>query len=458
MGESLSSEQAPEFPRDGKVMTVKVQCSHTGQCIDISGYMASRVTSEWTASHLKRAIELETGIHRNCQSLIFAGRMMDSRRTLLQVLGTRQEHVPDRVTIFMLADRSEFPMKLGPMSPVHVPFEAEDFILPELTDIFQHIGFYWELKTGILESHGLQARSARITGQVSPMHAVLEDDELRKARKIPEDAEYVVWSYPVVDWQHVECDAYAVDDWEGFEASAAMKSFLTVGGFLYLDGARRIVGATTPGRFCQHRDSVGGLYFREPRRWMPEWSQRLAEQGRFQPVTMRTIRELGARKFCWLRPREIIEDEDGAPLPMQPDVPHGGFVYLFHDDVLLSSKPETAMDRYFPVTPEKQSAREEYYPCTPGPGLFRPFSLVLDEKTESLAGVSDAPEWTGIDWSTHARQWFGFNSTDREDTVESALHMSTALTPRKVYNESPGSTALSSGSLDKLDSDGRASP
>jgi len=382
---------------------------------------------------------------------------MDSTRTLLQVLGTRQEHVPDKVTIFMIADRTEFPMTLHSMCPVQVPFEADDFILPELTNMFMSIGFYWELKTGILESHGLQARSALITGQVSPMHPVLEDDELRKVRNIPENAEFVVWSYPVVDWQHVECDAYAVDDWEGFEASAAMKSFLTIGGFLYLDGDRRIAGATTPGRFCEGQGGNGGLGFGDPRRWLPEWTQRLAEHGRFQPITIRSIRELGVRKFCWLRPNEIIEDDDGQPLPMQPDVPHGGFVYLFHDDVMVTNRIETAMDRYFPVTPEKEASTAQYNPCSPRPGcIFRPFSLVLDEKTESIVGgggVGDLLEWPGNDWST-AKRWFGFN-TDREDTVDSvSLHMSTPQ--HKMHGESPESTAFSSGSLDKLD--GRGSP
>jgi len=380
---------------------------------------------------------------------------------VLQVLGTRQEHVPDKVTIFMIADRSEFPMKLGSMSPMQVPFEADDFILPELTNMFMSIGFYWELKTGILESHGLQARSALITGQVSPMHPVLEDDELRKVRNIPENAEFVVWSYPVVDWQHVECDAYAVDDWEGFEASAAMKSFLTIGGFLYLDGDRRIVGATTPGRFCEGRGCSGGLCFGDPHRWLPEWSLRLAEHGRFQPITIRSIRELGVRKFCWLRPKEIIEDDEGQPLSMQPDVPLGGFVYLFHDDVMLTGRLETSMDRYFPVTPEKEASMPEYHPCSPGPSLFRPFSLVLDEKTESLAGVGGGggggvsellESWQGNDWLM-AKRWLGFGA-DREDTVDSvSLHMST---PQKVHSESPESTAFSSGSLDRLD--GRGSP
>lgn len=36
----------------------------------------------------------------------------------------------------------------------------------------------------------------------------------------------------------------------------------------------------------------------------------------------------------WLRPHEIIEGPDGSPLPTQPDVPHGGFAYLFHDNLL----------------------------------------------------------------------------------------------------------------------------
>ena len=48
-------------------------------------------------------------------------------------------------------------------------------------------------------------------------------------------------------------------------------------------------------------------------------------QGRFQRITIKSLNDLGAQHFCWLRPGEAI-----AGCATQPRVPHGGFAYLFH--------------------------------------------------------------------------------------------------------------------------------
>merc|ERR1712060_72160 len=102
--------------------------------------------------------------------------MGDHDCTIQSMVGARSDQIPDRISLFMLVDRDKFPQKLGPYRLVPVPFEPQDFALPELTEDFKAHGFYWDMKTGILESHGLRARSSCIIGQVSPAHCVIVED------------------------------------------------------------------------------------------------------------------------------------------------------------------------------------------------------------------------------------------------------------------------------------------
>lgn len=79
----------------------------------------------------------------------------------------------------------------------------------------------------------------------------------------------------------------------------------------------------------------------------------------------------------WLRPHEVIEAADGNPLPIQPEVPHGGFVYLFHEDVLSANESELALDRYFAVVPGSSPSTSPQSSAQGVPAtLFRPFTLV----------------------------------------------------------------------------------
>merc|ERR1712154_204717 len=95
----------------------------------------------------------------------------------------------------------------------------------------------------------------------------------------------------------------------------------------------------------------GALVFGSPRRWSPVATLALFESGRFQPVTLKMLSDVGVRHFCWLLPGEQLRGIDGQLLPadQQPDVPHGGFAYLFHDDVLETQVQDLVLDRYFPI-------------------------------------------------------------------------------------------------------------
>eukprot|EP00443_Scrippsiella_acuminata_P113355 CAMPEP_0115760420 /NCGR_PEP_ID=MMETSP0272-20121206/99985_1 /TAXON_ID=71861 /ORGANISM="Scrippsiella trochoidea, Strain CCMP3099" /LENGTH=429 /DNA_ID=CAMNT_0003206075 /DNA_START=84 /DNA_END=1374 /DNA_ORIENTATION=+ len=344
MGNNFATEEPGDLPCSGKAIIVRVQCSHNGQCICFNEHRGQGVTSDWTAAHLHEAIEVLTGVHRQCQRLMFAGRLMDPNCTLQAVLGCETDSLPDRIKLFLLVDRHRFPQRLGPFSMVHVPLTARDFDLPEMTEELRRNGFYWDMPARVLEGHGLSSRTQHITGQVSPTYPVTIDPALREEACVPKAARDFVWSYPVAHWEGVETDAYSLERWEeGLEGGAAVKSFFSVGGYVYFDADGAVVGVTTVGRLQE--GERGGLHFAEPRRWLPEWTAALVEQGRFQRITMKAFQEAGARMYLWLRPHEVLEAADGNPLPSQPEVPHGGFVYLFHEDVLSTDDAELALDR-----------------------------------------------------------------------------------------------------------------
>lgn len=237
--------------------------------------------------------------------------------------------------------------------------------------------------TGILESNGLCAQAGSIIGQVSPAHPVAQDPRVREAFSVPPGAQHFVFSYPVEKWRQVESDAYALDDWGqcACAGSAAMKSFLAVGGYLYLDASNRVISATTLAPWASY--GPGGLHFSEPRRWKPAWTEVLVEHGRLQQVTIRALVELGAWLFCWLQPGEVLVSRDG-PLQEQPHVPHGGFVYLFHKDPMSTEDRGVSLDRYFPVTPPLELPYDKLTDKMPACEI-RLFSLVDADRRDEDA-------------------------------------------------------------------------
>jgi len=237
-----------------------------------------------------------------------------------------------------------------------------------------------------------------LVGQFSPPHPVTLTDEEKSAIGVPAAAKRFVWSYPVAGWT-------AVDGGERADTAAAV-SFLSVGGFVYLDERNRALHATT---LVPSALEAGGLQFRAPAPWVAEWTATLMRHGRFQRVsraparvlrsptfaanstgaraavsegpgqpappgpvssrapprapprasqiTIKALNDLGAHHFCWLRPGEVIPSADGTPCAEQPNVPHGGFAYLFHDDVLSSTPEQRVLDRYFAC-----ASGDEYVP------------------------------------------------------------------------------------------------
>lgn len=108
---------------------------------------------------------------------------------------------------------------------------------------------------------------------------------------------------------------------------------LLIGGFVYFDKSKSVlqINATVP-------NPTGGLKFGPPRRWEPEWTMQLRQQGkRWHQVTLRKLLVAGAVEFCWLRPNEFV-----AGVPEAGGGQYGAFVYLSSlstDSMLGGSMP-----------------------------------------------------------------------------------------------------------------------
>mmetsp|Transcript_44791 Transcript_44791/g.129549 ORF Transcript_44791/g.129549 Transcript_44791/m.129549 type:complete len:152 (+) Transcript_44791:327-782(+) len=103
------------------------------------------------------------------------------------------------------------------------------------------------------------------------------------------------------------------------------------------------------------------------------------EDGRFHHVTIGPLREAGAQYFCWLTPGEAFADEAGHALDSQPQVPHGGFAYIFHD-LTATSAQDVAVDCYFAVAAGSGTA----------PGRCESFPLLGEERPSELLGHTSA--------------------------------------------------------------------
>jgi len=334
------------FPRTGKPITLKFVCTvkDLRQPVSVSEFDGCPVTANWELEHLMQVSESVTGVRRDCQKLYHAGREMPPGRTVRSIIGVEEAHLPERFAIHVLVQEDCFPAVLGPWHLVEVPLSGGDFTLPQSLEG----GFHWTMKHEVIEHHGVRStEGAHVTAFCSPPHPMVFDQEERQAVGLPLEAEEFSWSYPVANWQQVERDPHLLHDWAMCAKDcSAVKDFLVVGGFIFFDRQRRVIRTTTP---FLSKAQKGGLQFGRPQKWEAGWTRILLGEGRFQRVSIGPLRDAGVHFFAWLRPGEVLEDEDGQPLARQPQLPRGGFAYLFHE-MMASSNEDVAGDCYFAIT------------------------------------------------------------------------------------------------------------
>merc|ERR1719436_309195 len=94
------------------------------------------------------------------------------------------------------------------------------------------------------------------------------------------------------------------------------------------------VNTLTPGN--------SGLFFGPPKRFEADWIPYLQKKGRFHQITIKPLRDAGARHFCWIRPNEPILDTAKKSHIL---CPFGGFAYLFNDNPYIHDE----RNRFFEI-------------------------------------------------------------------------------------------------------------
>jgi len=187
------------------------------------------------------------------------------------------------------------------------PFKTEPTSFPMFSCTFLAHGAEWNMQLSdiihLVPEAASMLNGQRIQGLFSPMAPVTLPMATRRAIGIPDTAAYFMWSYPTSAVMPQGLDL----------ARNPHYAFLIVGGFAYLNAQKTAV----VGSLAVLPSPVGALQFKRGASWQSGWGA--LSFLRFKPVTLRSLRDVGVRHFCWLFPSEF----DG--------VPHGAFAYLLSD-------------------------------------------------------------------------------------------------------------------------------
>lgn len=226
------------------------------------------------------------------------------------------------------ADENEFPNKLGPFAILGTTL-LPTFIGDSSMYVIQINDATFDLD--LLRSCDIIDEEGLGYGSVSPVHELTLSFENKALALIPESAARFVWAYPLFGMGSLN-DAQK----ERLANCSPNLSFLVFGGFIYFDAQNTVLQANAIAQ-------GNGLYFSGPQPWRHEFTSNLFKQGRFQDVTIAAMRDQGAKKYCWLKPDEVLVDISGCVSWKIEG--NGAFVYLFHED----QRDYSPLDRFFTI-------------------------------------------------------------------------------------------------------------
>jgi len=343
--DDLGSGDCRAFPTTGRPLLLKIMCSYTETThpLTLASFEGYKITSDWKLEHLLQVTEMLTGIMRTSQRLYHAGQELPPDETIRGIVGIDEANMPDRFTVHVIVNEENFPQCFGPLRVAEVPLTGNEILLPK----FMIGSFHWMMKPEVIERLGVRSPGDKqVTAQCSPFHRITFSGKERKEAQIPPEAVEFAWSYPVANWEEVEEDPHLLEDWALCrEDILVVKDFLVMGGFIYLDKEQQIVKVTAA---VSNRDTNGGMQFGRRQKWHPAWTKALIGDGCFHRVTCGRLKQAGAQYFCWLRPGETFDDDYGKPFERQPEVPHGGFAFLFHD-IGAHTPEDLVVDCYFAI-------------------------------------------------------------------------------------------------------------
>jgi nicotinamidase-related amidase len=216
---------------------------------------------------------------------------------------------PSRPASATPAARAVFPHVLGPFGVERADSLKISMDLATLRD--------FELQ--------LQGPMRQLEGKISnrgcctPFNEITLPQEVREQAKIPSAAKTFAFAYPLPG-----ITAVAENERTTFLSAGADPNmrFILYGGFVYFDERMRVLAANALG---------GGqdLCFSGPQKWRKEYTNELVSENRFKPITLKNLRDAGARHFTWIHAGEtLLAVGQEAWVPAK----HGAFVYLFSED------------------------------------------------------------------------------------------------------------------------------
>jgi len=287
--------------------------------------------------------------------------------------------------------------KLGPYETLRTVFESNSFhMLDPLLESGNPL-FLIHREAFLGEKKGLAKLIVNfpLEGQMSPKHAVTLGMEDRKNANIPETAKHYVWSYPIdIEWRHYEEHLMrALKDCGCLGCPELM--FLIMGGYVYFDDNYKIVAANAMicGQNRRKEEELirtgEGLRFGNKMPFPAKFINQLTSFDRFKVVSWPGLSYLDYPPifFAWLLPNEELVAPDRERRKFGP---HGGFVFLFHDELDEQNPDLTDRNCYFPVIcndPEHCAESSSYILENKDPlAIQKDFSLRLNLTSSGKLG------------------------------------------------------------------------
>jgi len=254
---------------------------------------------------------------------------------------------------------------LGPYETKRTVFSSESFHIldPQLNSPNPLFLIYREAFQGVKKEIAKLIVNFPLEGQMSPKHAITLGPEARKSAKIPEKAMYYVYSYPMdVQWRHHDkMMMSALRKCNCLDSPELM--FLIMGGYVYFDEDFKIVTANA--LICKQTRKndewlmKSGLPFGNPEKFPAKFLNQLTLYDRLKVVSWPGLNRFSSppKFFAWLGPEEELVAPDRERRIFGP---HGGFVFIFHNDLDERREELTGKNCYFPVICKNRECCSEY--------------------------------------------------------------------------------------------------
>jgi len=189
--------------------------------------------------------------------------------------------------------RNQGIVSLGPFGINHV---KEDFVGINFKELFEKAGvaditaLVKAKKIGEYTVKDEFSKGQHVTGETSPFFLITipRKDETYQLIRIPENAHYFCWAYPVDS--EFTVDEYSHED---------MNDFLTLGGYLYFDKKLNLI------RSNALKKKGFQLQFSSPHELKETMLNVLEEENRFHEITIDALKDKGATHFAWVLPGEF---------------------------------------------------------------------------------------------------------------------------------------------------------